>query len=231
MKNETQNEIKVKGFKAMDPDMKCRGFQFEVGKTFRHHGRVIPCYSGFHFCKDIDDIKKYYGIDCRIFEVEASGTITQHYDKTVTDTLTIVREIDYADYVDHDSIWLKMVIVRKKIHLDKLVHSKSNEIRHEVAKQGYGLDILVNDPCALVRKIVAQHGLWLDKLINDNCQAVRAEVAKQGYGLDVLLHDHSTLVRSCVARRGYGLDVLINDNKWQVSSIARTKMKELKNAK
>ena len=39
----------VKGFKGFNEDLTCRGFQYEIGKTYKHNGEVELCRSGFHF--------------------------------------------------------------------------------------------------------------------------------------------------------------------------------------
>jgi hypothetical protein len=50
----------MKGYKGFDKDLKCRGFQYEVGKTYECKGGVVLCENGFHFCKDPKQIYGYY---------------------------------------------------------------------------------------------------------------------------------------------------------------------------
>lgn len=38
---------KVLGYKGFDKDLKCNGFQFEIGKKYSHSGEVKLCASGY----------------------------------------------------------------------------------------------------------------------------------------------------------------------------------------
>src|SRR5574344_798655 len=87
---------KVIGYKGFQSDLTCRGFQYEIGKTFKHDGDIKLCEAGFHFCKKIEKVANYYSIqdkDIRICEIEALGKVIEGNDKCVTDKIKIVREL------------------------------------------------------------------------------------------------------------------------------------------
>lgn len=89
----------MKGYKGMDKDMRCRGFQFEVGKTYRIAGEVELCKNGFHFCEKLFDVFQYYekGEPHRYFEIEASGTIKSDGQKSVAEEIAIIRELEEVE--------------------------------------------------------------------------------------------------------------------------------------
>lgn len=51
--------LEMIGYKGFDKDMKCRGFQYEVGNEYREDNAEI-CKSGFHFCEFPFDVFRYY---------------------------------------------------------------------------------------------------------------------------------------------------------------------------
>src|SRR3546814_7226913 len=59
----------VTAYKAFDKDMKCRGFQYEVGKTYEHDGEVLACNSGFHDCAYPLDVLRHYPPGTSAFEI------------------------------------------------------------------------------------------------------------------------------------------------------------------
>jgi len=50
----------MKAYKIFDVDLKCRGYQFEVGKTFEIDGELKMCGNGFHACRRLEDCFGYY---------------------------------------------------------------------------------------------------------------------------------------------------------------------------
>ena len=77
----------IKGFKGFDKDLKCRGYQYEVGQDFQEEGKIESCSKGFHFCKNPFDVFYYYppstkdGIN-RYCVVKGGGSIDEDSDGT-----------------------------------------------------------------------------------------------------------------------------------------------------
>ena len=88
------------GYKATDMNGCCRGFKFEVGKTYTKDTpkEKLECCTDkvFHFCRELFAIEKeseYKLSESRLFEVIA-GDYVKSGDKYGTNSLTILREIE-----------------------------------------------------------------------------------------------------------------------------------------
>ena len=91
---------KCKAYKAFNADMKCRGFQYEEGKTYEFEGEPILCTQGFHACLSLSDVFTYYygkiRQDVVIHEVELEGVSKEHHtfdSKIVAKKITIGKRI------------------------------------------------------------------------------------------------------------------------------------------
>ena len=87
----------MKGYKAFDKDLQCRGMQYEIGGTYELGDTPVCCKKGFHFCKSISDCYNFYDMtdETRICEVEALGdVVTSDRIKYCTDKIRIIREVE-----------------------------------------------------------------------------------------------------------------------------------------
>ena len=94
---------KITGYKGFDKDFKCRGMQYEVGKTFTADKAVI-CEEGLHFCTEPIDVLKYYPIIESRYAVVSSDEelIVGSGDdsKKCTTKLTIERELTFKEFIE-----------------------------------------------------------------------------------------------------------------------------------
>ena len=88
-------------YKGMDKDMKCRGFQYEVGKEYETD-KAVACECGFHACEYPLDVFNYYPpAGSRFFEVEQSGELSKNDDdsKVASTKIKIGAELNIAGLV------------------------------------------------------------------------------------------------------------------------------------
>ena len=100
---EAPTDTKVIAYKGFDKGLKCRDFQFEIGKTYTHDGSVKACASGFHSCENPFDVWSYYGpADGNRFAlIEASGEISRHGDdsKLASAKLSVNVELTLPEFI------------------------------------------------------------------------------------------------------------------------------------
>ena len=102
----------IKSFKAFDKDMKCRDFQYEVGKTYEE-SEAKACSKGFHGCENPFAVLNYYplvddgGNMSRFAEVEQSGEIDRDGDKLCSSRISIKAELSLAGFVKACVEWIK----------------------------------------------------------------------------------------------------------------------------
>lgn len=232
--------MSIKAYKAFNEDLTCRDFQYEIGKTYTIDEKPVPCERGFHACLDLKDVFGYYNPTnkIRICEVELNGDIIHHEDKIVTNSITILNEIDYKSMFDiyspNDSEQMMAAWYMDVEDLLKYLDHHNTSVRGIIAKRGLDehLDVLVKDKdSSYVRALVAKRGRTkdLDILVNDDAYVVRAAVAMQGrpQDLDILVHDENVWVRYSVSEQGrqQDLDILVHDTEleilWLIIKIGR----------
>ena len=92
----------IKAYKAFNSDLTCKGFQYEVGKTYRHDAVLKLCESGFHACESLVDCFRFYPFDeteTRVAEVLVWGEI-EYEDadvKLCASNIKVVRELTWSE--------------------------------------------------------------------------------------------------------------------------------------
>ncbi|ELU4165440.1 hypothetical protein QON17_002398 [Salmonella enterica] len=97
-------------FKGFNKNLKCRDFQFEIGKTFHHDGKVEACGSGFHACECPFDVFSYYPpAESRYAETISFG-ITDSEEggdtKIASSSITIKDELTLPQFIQRGIEWI-----------------------------------------------------------------------------------------------------------------------------
>ena len=131
-------ENKIIAYKGFDENLKCRGFQYEVGKEYEHDGEVECCSSGFHACTNPFDVLDYYDANGknRFCVVEQSGTISSEGidSKQSSSKIKIKAEIGISGLFKAGVEWIK-----EKTNPDtiiKAIKKKGNTSSGDAAKIG-----------------------------------------------------------------------------------------------
>ena len=114
-KDQPASVVSIKGF---DHEFKCRGVQFEVGKTYTVEGEIVACENGFHavstdspfhvwdFYPVVDD----GGRLSRYAEVTQSGDMdsetVERGTKIASASLTVNVELSLPDFIKRAVSWI-----------------------------------------------------------------------------------------------------------------------------
>ena len=93
-------ENAIKAYKVFSKDWSCRGYQYEVGRTYTHHGNISICRAGFHACLNLPDCFSYYPFkasDVKVAEVSVWGSIQYQAGDTklCASRIRIEKELDW----------------------------------------------------------------------------------------------------------------------------------------
>ena len=133
----------IKGYKAFNRDMTCRGFQYEENKEYEMEGKPKCCDNGFHFCENPLDTLNYYDLCNSTFaEVEAIGDINKpdkedrKDSKIATNKIKIGAKLDLTGFIKAsvDFLWEKCKIKDKE--QDEDVQASSGD-SSKLASSGY----------------------------------------------------------------------------------------------
>ena len=133
----------IKSYKGFDKDMKCRGFQYEVGKEYDMDGEIKCCNRGFHACKSPFEVWDYYDmLNSRFAEVEQSGKIDEEEKSTkvCSSRIKIKAELKLADIINIGVEWLRDITSPSKVKTDGALNDNGDR-KKQIGSSGYSAQI------------------------------------------------------------------------------------------
>ena len=129
-----RNIIKRKeviAYKGMEFNMTCKGFHYEVGKSYKTDKAEL-CNCGFHACLNPIDVLDYYPkyLSSRYFKVKLSGEITKcsMWDTNVAATeITILEEIPSDKFLTNTEWWKNEIVLDLLYYSDGFARVKNCE--------------------------------------------------------------------------------------------------------
>ena len=114
-------EKKIIAYKGFDKDLKCRSFQYEVGKEYEMDGGIKCCERGFHACESPLEVFDHYDMfTSRFAKVEQSGEIDKEENSTkvCSSKIKVKAELKLADMINLGIEWIKEVTSPTKAKKD-----------------------------------------------------------------------------------------------------------------
>ena len=134
--------VAIKSYKGFDKNLKCRDFQYEIGKEYEMDGEIKVCNRGFHACESPFDVFDHYTmIDSRFCEVDQDGNISKkdRGTKICSSNIKIKAELKLADMINLGVEWLKEITSPEKIKTS--IKDNSSGYGAKIGSSGYGAKI------------------------------------------------------------------------------------------
>ena len=123
-------EKKIIAYKGFNKDLKCRGFQYEVGKEYEMDGDIECCERGFHACESPLEVFDHYDmLTSRFAKVEQSGEIDkkENSTKVCSSKINVKGELKLADMINLGVEWIKEVTSPTKVKKDDKLNDNSGD--------------------------------------------------------------------------------------------------------
>ena len=133
------DKIEIIGYKAFDNDLKCRGFQYEIGKSYKQDGDIQVCENGFHFCENPLDVLSYYDLTTSRFAVVSGSSNSSKCDddsKIATAEITIKAELKLPDFIKKSVDYLLSACGKETAASGDRSHLAASGDRSQLAASG-----------------------------------------------------------------------------------------------
>ena len=122
-------EKKIIAYKGFDKNLKCRDFQYEVGKEYEMDGDIKCCERGFHACESPLEVFDHYDmLTSRFAKVEQSGDIDKEENttKVCSSKIKVKAELKLADIINLGVEWIKDVTSPSKLKKETDLNDNGN---------------------------------------------------------------------------------------------------------
>jgi len=136
-------EKKIIAYKGFDKSLKCRRFQYEVGKEYEMDGDIKCCERGFHACESPLEVFDHYDmLDSRFAKVEQSGEIDkgENSTKVCSSKIKVKAELKLADIINLGVEWIKDVTSPAKLKKETDLNDNGNNSA-KIGSSGYSAQI------------------------------------------------------------------------------------------
>ena len=168
----TEKTNGIAAYKGFDQDLKCLGFQFEIGKTYKHEGKVSVCNSGFHACENPLAVFEHYPPTSRFAIVKCAGEISKDINdkKIACGELTVEAEIQLPELISEAVEWInsRVDLENKKISNTGNYSVASNAGNYSVASNTGNYSMASNAGCRSVASNAGNYSM----ASNAGCRSV-----------------------------------------------------------
>ena len=197
------NDRRIIGYKAFDPDFKCRGFQYEVGKTFEHEGKIELYSEGFHFCNNnpLDAFDHYQLVD----REDARPIRLAKISATKKDTIVSLTG---------NACVTSKISIDKEITLDELIKEQVEKACNSKGKSGGRAKLLIATKCGLAltdkktyTRIISDNEDTRVALTHDRSMALATETPSCLASCGIYTKLFATGGFACLSSSGYGAGI------------------------
>ena len=136
-------EKKIIAYKGFDKNLKCREFQYEVGKEYEMDGDIKCCERGFHACESPLEVFDHYDmLNSRFAKVEQSGEIDKEENSTkvCSSKIKVKAELKLADMINLGVEWIKEFTSPTKVKKDDKLNDNDGDYA-KIGSSGYSAKI------------------------------------------------------------------------------------------
>ena len=134
---------KIIAYKGFDKNLKCRDFQYEVGKEYEMDGDIKCCERGFHACESPLEVFDHYDmLNSRFAKVEQSGEIDKEENSTkvCSSKIKVKAELKLADIINLGVEWIKDITSPAKLKKETDLNDNGNNYA-QIGSSGYSAKI------------------------------------------------------------------------------------------